>query len=247
MTKTADIDWIKAERFWRAGVLTNEAIAAKCGCSRQAIDKKSKEKGWTRNLQSSIRKVAARKLLEVALPKTQTKVPGEPGKQRSSPPNVSAPVATPDIHARERLDEALVEAAARELAMVTQAHRVEAARLIGIARDLGGKLADLVHGRTVAFEMSTKDGTKVRVPFLGEHESVSDSLGKVTRALKHLVDIERKAFGMDAEEDHPDENRRDFVPLEERLATYRQEAEDAKREDAMAEAGNVVEFSPPDG
>jgi len=47
---------------------------------------------------------------------------------------------------------------------VTQAHRVEAARLIGIARDLGGKL---------------KDGSRVRVPFLGEHESAADALGKV--------------------------------------------------------------------
>lgn len=84
------------------------------------------------------------------------------------------------------------------------------------------------------------------MPFLGDHESVSDALGKVTRALKHLVDIERKAFGMDADEDNSDENRRDFVPLEERLATYRREAEDAKREEAIAEAGNVVEFSPPD-
>ena len=116
---------------------------------------------------------------------------------------------------------------------MTQAHRVEAARLIGIARDLGGKLADLVHGRAVAFEAKTKDGSKVRVAFLGDHESVSDALGKVTRALKHLVDIERKAFAMDAPEDNPDEARRDYVPLETRLKQYR-------REEVMAEAGNVV-------
>ena len=122
---------------------------------------------------------------------------------------------------------------------MTQAHRVEAARLIDIARDLGGKLADLGHGRAVAFEAKTKDGSRVRVAFLGEHESVSDALGKVTRALAKLVDIERKAFAMDAPEDNPDEARRDYVPLEVRLAQYR-------REEAMAEAGNVVEFSPPD-
>ena len=33
-------------------------------------------------------------------------------------------------------------------AEVTRVHRVEAARLIDIVRDLDGKLADLVHGRT---------------------------------------------------------------------------------------------------
>ncbi len=237
MTKTADIDWVKAERFWRAGVLTNEAIAAKCGCSRQAIDKKSKEKGWTRNLQSSIRKVASGKLLHATLKETAQTQARPPEKQSAAPPTVSAPVDAPDVHAREREDEALVEAAAREIVAVTQAHRVEAARLIGIARDLGGKLVDLIDGRAAGFEVPvTVDGKrviKVRFPFLGEHESVSDALGKVTRALKHLVDIERKAFGMDEREDNPDAARRDFVPLEERLATYR-------REEAMAEAGNVV-------
>ena len=238
MTKTADIDWIKAERFWRAGVLTNEAIAAKCGCSRQAIDKKSKEKGWTRNLQSSIRKVASRKLKDATLPKSAVSKPSEPAKQSGAPPIVSAPVAPADVHAREREDEALVEAAARELVEVTQVHRVEAARLIGIVRELGGKLADLVGGHAVAFEANTKDGSKVRVPFLGDHESVSDALGKVTRALKHLVDIERKAFAMDAPEDNPDEARRDYVPLEIRLAQYR-------REEVMAEAGNVVKLPAP--
>ena len=253
MTKTADIDWVKAERFYRAGVLTDERIAEKCGCSRQAITKKAKQQGWTRNLQSSIRKVAKRKLLESSQSSGALKA-SEPDKQSSTPPNVSTPVAAPDVHAREeealaeaaayfptreRLDEALVEAAAREIVMVTQAHRVEAARLMGIARDLGGKLVELIEGRATGFEVDVKDGSKkVRLSFLGEHESVSDALGKVTRALKHLVDIERKAFGMDEEVDNPDGSRRDFVPLEERLATYR-------REDAMAEAGNVVKLPAP--
>ncbi len=172
-----------------------------------------------------------------------------PEKQSAAPPTVSAPVDAPDVHAREeeardraaayhpsheREDAALVEAAAREIVSVTQAHRVEAARLIGIARELGGKLVDLVEGRASVFEVTGKDGsTKMRLSFLGEHESVSDALGKVTRALKHLVDIERKAFAMDAPEDNPDEARRDYVPLETRLKQYR-------REEVMAEAGNVV-------
>ena len=187
------------------------------------------------------------------MPQKTATEPSWPDKQSVAPPIVSAPVDEADAHAhahgpvRAREDAALVEAAARVHAEVTQAHRVEAARLIGIARDLGGKLVDLIQGRAVAFEAKTKDGSRVRVPFLGEHESAADALGKVTRALKHLVDIERKAFAMDADERNPDENRRDFVPLEERLETYRREAEDAEREEAMAEAGNVVEFSPPDG
>ncbi len=252
MTKTADIDWLKAERFYRAGVISVEAIAQKCGCTRPAVYLKAKENGWKRDLAPKIRKLVKRKLdtrkidkkpdCKVSPQPTPTERP-EPTKDSEPPHNVSAPLDSADVHAREKEDEALVEAAARELVEVTQVHRVEAARLIGIARDLGGKLVDLIQGRAVAFEAKTKDGSRVLVPFLGEHESAADALGKVTRALKHLVDIERKAFGMDAVEDNPDENRRDFVPLEERLATYRREAEQEK---AMAEAGNVVDFSPPD-
>ena len=226
------IDWAKVERFYRAGVISVAAIARKCVCSRQIIYKKAKEKGWTRDLAPKVRQRTERKLLEDTVEK-------KPGKERRAEPNASAPVDDTDAQAREREDEALVEAAAREIVAVTQAHRVEAARLIGIVRDLGGKLAALVGGCTVAFEVSTKDGKKIRVPFLGDHESVSDALGKVTRALKHLVDIERKAFAMDAPEDNPDAARRDFEPLEVRLAQYR-------REEVMAEAGNVVEFPQPD-
>ena len=80
---------------------------------------------------------------------------------------------------------------------------------------------------------------RVYFPFLGKNESLSDALVKVSRALKELVTLERKAFGMDEKEDNPDAARRDFVPLEVRLAQYR-------REEVMAEAGNVVEFPQPD-
>ena len=238
MTKTADINWEKAERFYRAGIITNTQIGEKCGCSRQAIERRAKAEGWTRNLQSSIHKVASRKLLDATLKETTETQGRSPEKHSVAPHTISAPVAAPDVHAREREDAALVEAAAREIVSVTQAHRVEAARLIDIARDLGGKLADLVHGRAVAFEAKTKDGSKMRVAFLGDHESVSDALGKVTRALAKLVDIERKAFAMDAPEDNPDAARKDFVPLEVRLAQYR-------REEVMAEADNVVKLPEP--
>ncbi len=244
MTKHDHIDWTKAERFYRAGVISVEAIAEKLGCTRQAIYFKAKQNGWKRDLQTKVRKIVKAKLdkrpdCKIDKAPTPTEA-SEPTKDSEAPHNVSAPVDSADVHARERLDEALVEAAAREIVMVTQAHRVAAARLMGIARDLGGKLVELIEGRATGFEVDVKDGSKkVRVSFLGEHESVSDALGKVTRALKHLVDIERKAFAMDAPEDNPDEARRDYVPLEVRLAQYR-------REEVMAEAGNVVEFSPPD-
>ena len=257
MTKTADIDWIKAERFYRAGVISVEAIAQKCGCTRQAIYLKIKQEKWKRDLAPKVRRLVKCKLdkkpdCKVSPKPTPTKR-RQPKKESEAPPNVLAPLDAADVHAREeealaeaasyfptrdKLDEALVEAAAREHATVTQAHRVEAARLIGIARELGSKLVDLIEGRATGFVVDLKDGSRVRVAFLGEHESVSDALGKVTRALKHLVDIERKAFGMDERDRNPDAGRRDIIPLEERLAAYRQE-------EAIVKAGNVVKLPAP--
>ena len=239
MNKTAGIDWVKAERFYRAGIISVQAIADKLGCTRQGIYKKAKEKAWTRDLAPRIKGRSVVSCQRVNEPDCQLPTsapvnePVEPTETKDAQHIVPAPVDIEAAHARE--DEALVEAAAREIVSVTQAHRIEAARLIDIARDLGGKLADLVHGRAVAFEAKTKDGSKVRVAFLGENESAADALGKVTRALKHLVDIERKAFAMDEAADNPGGKSRSFVPLEERLATYR-------KEEAIAAADNVVKM-----
>lgn len=142
---------------YRAGIITIKAIAQKCHCTRQAIEKRAKAEGWTRNLQSSIRKVASEKQLKSSIAREATNPP-EPDKQSVAPHTVSAPVAPAGVHAREeeardraaayhpsheREDAALVEAAAREIVSVTQAHRVEAARLIGITRDLGGNGPDM--------------------------------------------------------------------------------------------------------
>ena len=62
MTKTADIDWLKAERFYRAGVISVQAIAEKCGCTKQAVSLKAKERGWRRDLAPRIDERVKRKL-----------------------------------------------------------------------------------------------------------------------------------------------------------------------------------------
>ena len=118
MTKTADIDWIKAERFYRAGVIPVPAIAEKCGVSRQAIYRKAKDHEWTRNLKAKIDATVTRRL--VTKPKLHRQLstnetvnkPGEAEEHTDAPHNVSAPVDIEEAHARE--DEALIEAAARQ-------------------------------------------------------------------------------------------------------------------------------------
>lgn len=48
MTKRKDIDWAAIEAGYRAGKLSNRALAAEHGVSEAAIRKRAGEKGWTR-------------------------------------------------------------------------------------------------------------------------------------------------------------------------------------------------------
>ena len=47
MTRPTRVDWIKAKRFYNAGIIPIQAIAEKLGCTKQAIYRKVKENGWT--------------------------------------------------------------------------------------------------------------------------------------------------------------------------------------------------------
>ena len=75
MTRQTRVDWAKAERFYRAGVITTRMIAQKCDCTRQAVEKRAKEKGWTRNLQSCTPEVAPDKQLKSCAPADATNRP----------------------------------------------------------------------------------------------------------------------------------------------------------------------------
>ncbi|MCH8184252.1 MAG: hypothetical protein IID55_13820, partial [Proteobacteria bacterium] len=107
MTRPTRVDWVKAERFYRAGIITTKMIAEKCDCTRQAIERRAKAQGWTRNLHGCITKVASEKQLTSSTTKDAIN-PVEPDKQSAAPHTVSAPVAPSDVHARQ--EEALTKA-----------------------------------------------------------------------------------------------------------------------------------------
>lgn len=226
------IDWTKVEELYRASILSLRAIGSECNVSHEAIRKHAEKEGWQRDLAPKVRRAAKRKLLEAA---AKANSPKEADKVTKPASEVDNPIA------REK---EIVEAAARLQVDVIHTHRRDVARLAKIGRELARKLVDVIEGRKAVFEVPVMKGGKatgekrVYFPFLGENESLSDALVKISRALKELVVLERKAFAIDEKEDNP-EKARDMVPLEERLAQYR-------REEAMAEAGNVVEFSQPD-
>ena len=55
MTLTAkQPDWERIEQLYRAGLLSVREIAASCGVSHTAIQKKAKAGGWERDLKAKI-------------------------------------------------------------------------------------------------------------------------------------------------------------------------------------------------
>ena len=73
-------------RFYRAGIISIKMIAEKCDCTRQAIEKRAKVEGWTRNLQSCIPKVASRELHNATLEEMAQTQARPSAKQSAAPP-----------------------------------------------------------------------------------------------------------------------------------------------------------------
>ena len=65
--KRKPIDWEAVERSYRAGVLSIREIGLNCGCSHTAINKRAKERGWTRNLTEAVRLETEKRLTEIAI------------------------------------------------------------------------------------------------------------------------------------------------------------------------------------
>jgi hypothetical protein len=58
------IDWKKAERLYRQGLLSNVEIARQCNATESSIRSKAKEKGWTKDLTHDMRTKARIKMVE---------------------------------------------------------------------------------------------------------------------------------------------------------------------------------------
>ena len=58
------IDWKKAERLYRQGLLFNVEIARQCNATESSIRSKAKEKGWTKDLTHDMRTKARIKMVE---------------------------------------------------------------------------------------------------------------------------------------------------------------------------------------
>ena len=178
---TKQPDWERIEQLFRAGLLSVREIAAACGVSHTAINKRSKAEGWDRDLNAKI-KAKADSLV--------------------SKREVSTKVSTETL-ATER---GIVEANAEVIADIRMAHRTD----IGRSRRLANKLLDELENLTDNRDLFEELGELMRDPDDKGFDRRNELYGKVIslsgrtktmkelgETLKTLVALERQAYGLD--------------------------------------------------
>jgi len=183
MTDKQTPDWERIEQLYRAGLLSVREIAASCGVSHTAIQKKAKAGSWERDLKAKI-KAKADSLVAKA--------------------EVATQVATETL-ATER---GIVDANAQVIANIRMAHRAD----IGRARRLANLLFDELEGLTeeqgtlkeLIAQLRDDDeaGDMADVLALANKMSTLPSRTKTLKelgeTLKNLVLLERQAYSIDA-------------------------------------------------
>lgn len=180
MTDKKPTDWERIEQLYRAGVLSVREIGAACGVSHTAINKRAKAGGWDRDLQAKI-KAKADALVSKA--------------------EVSKQVSTEAV-ATER---AIVEANAKVIADIRIAHRTDIGRSRELANKLLDELEDITDERGTLRELieQLKENEDVDTAMLELASKMSSlpsrtkTMKELAETLKHLILLERQAYGMD--------------------------------------------------
>ncbi|PBQ00318.1 hypothetical protein ACTACN_17215 [Pseudomonas syringae] len=188
---TKQPDWERIEQLFRAGLLSVREIAAACGVSHTAINKRSKAEGWDRDLNAKI-KAKADSLV--------------------SKREVSTKVSTETL-ATER---GIVEANAEVIADIRLAHRGDISR----SRRLTNKLLDELEaltdeqGTIKQLIAQLKDGDHEDGDAMADVLALAQKMGalptrtktmkELAETLKTLVVLERQAYGLDEKDKSTD-------------------------------------------
>ena len=145
-----------------------------------------------------------------------------------------------------REDTAIIEAASERGAEVVRRHRRHLRELHEVATGLLAKLKAVLAGEEQGFEVpviqfgKATGEKRITFPFLGQNESLTDALAKVSQATARFIPLERQACNLDDR----DSEDRDRVRLEDRLKQYAKE-EQATVEKVAGQGGpKVVPFKP---
>lgn len=185
MTEKQKADWEAIEREYRAGQLSVSEVGRQHRISHTAINKRAKRDGWTRNLAARVREEVSARLVA---------------------DGVSS------ANARET-----VEAAAVRVVELVRSHRADISR----ARSVAGRMIDELDMATayrdeIAEEIEAlcsvddtdSDAAKARAEKrkAAMHRAVglpsrAASMQSLAGALKTIVQLERQAFNVDADND----------------------------------------------
>lgn len=192
-------DWEAIERDYRTGTFSAPELADKHGnvVTPQAINKRAREKGWTRDLTDAVRQATRAKVVAATI------------KERVSA-EVSAAVSG-NVAESFRSTETAVLAMAEAASEVILRHQRDIGSLRDLAFDMLGELKLATHSPDELeglFRLAT-DGldadslTAVQQSFrdmLKLHSRVG-SLHKLAETMNKLQPLERKAFALDEEGD----------------------------------------------
>lgn len=202
MTDKQPTDWERIEQLYRAGLLSVREIAATCGVSHTAINKRAKAGSWDRDLKAKIQ-AKADSLVSKA--------------------EVSKEVSTQAV-ATER---GIVEANAQVIANIRIAHRTD----IGRSRRLANKLLDELEGLTDNRDLFDRLGELLRDEDDKGQDKRNDLYMKVidlpartktmkelAETLKNLIALERQAYDVGAEKQGDDRSQLTEEELDRRIA-----------------------------
>ncbi|AZD50518.1 MULTISPECIES: hypothetical protein [Pseudomonas] len=202
MTDKQPTDWERIEQLYRAGLLSVREIAATCGVSHTAINKRAKAGSWDRDLKAKIQ-AKADSLVSKA--------------------EVSKEVSTQAL-ATER---GIVEANAQVIANIRIAHRTD----IGRSRRLANKLLDELEGLTDNRDLFDRLGELLRDEDDKGQDKRNDLYMKVidlpartktmkelAETLKNLIALERQAYDVGAEKQGDDRSQLTEEELDRRIA-----------------------------
>lgn len=190
-------DWEAIERDYRTGVFSDAELADKHGnvVTRQAISKRAKEKGWTKDLSTAVRQATRAKVIAAAVAE---RVAGQ----------VAEKVAGNVAESRQATENAVL-AAAEIASEVILRHQRDVRSMRDLAFDMIGELrlathspndlAELFRQAQEGMDADAAESMQQSVKDMLKLHSRVGSLHKLAETLNKLQPLERKAFALDDE------------------------------------------------
>jgi hypothetical protein len=214
------IDWSEGERLYRAGQLSNHAIARAIGCSETMVRKKAARMGWKRDLAAAVKSRVKEKLVreavreprrkKVTVRETKTRAQdSEPKREPERPPAAPRDELTASVTRTLEVfadDETAIERAAESAVAVVREHRAS----LRSGQDLCAKLfAELIQSTELRAEIAAE--IEKNPDLAKQHRMLqavslpqrAQTLRDLSLAMQRFQLLERRAWGLDDQTEPP--------------------------------------------